>query len=155
MRKVRATTCPVCGKKFGSRAALSAHVHGPIGKANHHPVCFVNLMLFYEDLPREEVLAAERKQAEEAHASCKAGTHAAWSGKLVIQTEGPLKAFVIPANHSRQTRFPLLVKYFKDRRATPEADYDSLMELICTEADPDWQDEVPLCMLPPLALDVS
>ena len=155
MRKLRATTCPVCGKKFGSRAALSAHVHGPIGKVNHHPICFVNIMLFYDDLPPDEVLEAEKRQTEEVRAASASGAHPAWSGKLVKQTEGPLRVFLIPANHSRQSRFPMLVKFLKDRRATPEADFDSLLELICTEADPDWHDEVPISMLPPIESELS
>ena len=87
-------------------------------------ICLANLMLFYPDLPLDKLAESEKAHALEVRETRKAGDHRSYSGILRRQSEGPLKAFVIPEGHRRVChQYPLYDMYLRDSRSAREVDF--------------------------------
>lgn len=139
-RKVRGTTCRTCLRKFATRSKLLEHLHARI------TVCYVNLMLYADDLQDEVREMEDSEQCESETALRKRGLHICYREKVVRQCGGPLQAFVIPFGHSRQSRYTLSRRALKCKSMTKEVDFDKVLEAL------EWTDGA--CIQDVVAMDV-
>ena len=142
---MRGATCGTCLRKFATRSKLIEHLHA------RSPICYVNLMVFAEDLPDEEREAEDWAQWEAEAALRARGLKTCYSEQIVKQCEGPLKQFVIPIAHSRQSRYALFRRALKRRKdggveSTKEVDFDKILEALA------WTDGA--CIQDVVAMDV-
>ena len=71
-----------------------------------------------------------------------------YSDAVMRQELGPLKMFVIPEGHSRQSRYRLFRRALKDLNATMEVDFDrNLSAFECGEPGDDLMETAPLDLL--------
>ena len=105
----------------------------------------MNLALYYDDLDPEVVAAADAKQkGEESACRARKESHA-YANILCVQSEGPLRQFVIPDGHSRVSRFGKFQEMLKCKRACREVSFEALKGLL--EGGTAGEDDMPLDIL--------
>ena len=86
--------------------------------------------LYYQDLAPEVVAEADAKQLA-AEQACRARKEVYdYADTLCVQAEGPMKPFLIPIGHSRQSRFKKFGRMLKCRRSCREVSFQALRNVM-------------------------
>jgi len=138
--------CFVCLRNFHTRERLIEHLH------KGSPVCLLNTLPFHPRLDPDVIEAADSEQrarGKKARSRCE---NPSYAEHIVRQGFGPMQTLIIPVGHSRESRFFLMQEALRDPFMAIAADSVAIKSVLSSGSRSDMVDEIPLTMLPRLAV---